>query len=142
MPLENDSVNTIMFDTPFVISGEGYNDLKEGSGIISKRFTAFKSFDELKKMYSGSLKEFYRILKKDGIVIFKCQDCVASALNHFSHVYVMNEALRIGFYPKDLFVLLAQNRINDGRKQQHGRKFHCYYWVFKKTKCKVDYNGI
>jgi len=35
----------------------------------------FESFKELQEMYSSSLKEFYRILKQNGIVIFKCQDC-------------------------------------------------------------------
>lgn len=141
LPLDNNSVNVIMFDPPFVITGDTYGEAKEGSSIIAKRFTGFHDFNELKTMYSGSLKEFYRILNDDGIVIFKCQDCVSSAKNHFSHVYIMNEALRIGFYPLDLFVLLSQVRIVDGRKQQHGRKYHVFFWVFKKTKCRVDYTG-
>lgn len=139
LPLNNGSCNTIMFDPPFVMSGENYNELKTGSGIISKRFTAFKDFTELKGMYSRSLLEFYRILAYGGIVIFKCQDVVVSAKNHFTHCWIMNEAINIGFYPKDLFILLAQNRINDGRKQQHARKYHSYFWVLKKEKCKVDY---
>ena len=80
------------------------------------------------------------ILKNDGIVIFKCQDCVSSAKQYFSHCWVMYEAMKYGFYPKDLFILFAKNRINDGRKQQHARKYHSYFWVFKKQKCKVDYS--
>jgi len=139
LPLNDNSIQVIMFDPPFVISGEGYEGLDEGSGIISKRFTAFKSFEELKKMYSGSLKEFSRVLLDGGIVIFKCQDIVVCAKNHFTHSWVMFEAIKNGFYPKDLFVLLARNRINDGRKQQHCRKYHSYFWVFKKEKCRVDY---
>ncbi|MBU2039950.1 MAG: cob(I)yrinic acid a,c-diamide adenosyltransferase, partial [Gammaproteobacteria bacterium] len=99
-------------------------------------------FDELKTMYSNSLKEFYRILCLDGIVIFKCQDVVSGGLNLFSHCWIMYEAIKHGFYPKDLFILLAKNRITDGRKQQHARKFHSYFWVFKKTKCKVDYKSF
>lgn len=140
LPLDNESVNTIMFDPPFVIGGATYDDSKEGSCIIQKRFTQFESWPELKEMYSGSLREFYRILKDGGIVIFKCQDCVASAKNYFTHSWVMNQAINIGFYPKDMFILLAQNRLNDGRKQQHARKYHSYFWVFKKTTCRVDYS--
>ncbi len=142
LPLENESVNTIMFDPPFVISGENYDELSEGSGIISKRFTAFKDFEEIKIMYSGSLKEFHRILKEDGIVIFKCQDIVSSAKNHFTHCWVMYEAMKYGFYPKDLFILFAKNRINDGRKQQHARKYHSYFFVFQKKKCLVNYDSL
>lgn len=139
LPLENESIDTLMFDPPFVIGGATYNESKEGSCVIAKRFTQFESFDELKQMYSDSLKEFARVLRKNGIVIFKCQDCNSSAKQHFSHCWVMYEAMKFGFYPKDLFILCAKNRINDGRKQQHARKYHSYFFVFKKQKCKVDY---
>lgn len=139
LPIEASSVKVIMFDPPFVMTGDTYGEAKEGSSIIAKRFTGFKNFDELKRMYSSSLKEFSRVLMGEGIVIFKCQDCVVSAQNHFSHCWVMYEALNYGFYPKDLFILLAKNRLNDGRKQQHARKYHSYFWVFKKEHCKVNY---
>ena len=139
LPLGLESVNVIMFDPPFVMSGEGYENSKEGSGIISKRFTAFKDFNELKTMYSRSLKEFARILKPNGIVIFKCQDVVNGGKQHFSHCWIMYEAMKYGFYPKDLFIYFARNRIDDGRKQQHARKYHSYYWVFEKKECKVNY---
>ncbi len=128
-----------MFDPPFVIGGQTYEEAEEGSCITAKRFTSFASFNELKQMYSSSLKEFYRILRHDGIVIMKCQDCVASARQHFTHAWVMYEAMKYGFYPKDLFILLAKARMTDNRKQQHARKFHSYYWVFKKERCNVNY---
>ena len=90
-------------------------------------------------MYYNSLKEFYRILRDGGIVIFKCQDQVSSGRQHFVHVWIMNKAMNLGFYPKDLFILLSKNRLTDNRMQQHARKFHSYYWVFQKKTCKVDY---
>lgn len=136
LPLEDETCNIVMFDPPFVING----DLKE-TGIITKRFTSFKHWNELRAMYCGSLKEINRILKNGGLLIFKCQDIVSSGKNHFSHCWIMNEAVWLGFYPKDLFLLLAKNRLNDGREQQHARKYHSYFWVFEKTKCKVDYAG-
>lgn len=139
LPLEAGSVEAIMFDPPFVMTGDTYGEAKKGSSIIAKRFTGFHDFDELKQMYSGSLKEFARVLMGGGIVIFKCQDCVVGSLNHFSHCWVMFEALKFGFYPKDLFILLARNRLTDGRIQQHARKYHSYFWVFKKTDCKINY---
>ena len=132
LPLKNDSVRTIMFDPPFVIGGASYDESKKGSTIIMKRFSAFTSFDELKELYQPSINEFYRILCKGGVLIFKCQDCIASSKQYFTHVYTMSWAIEVGFYPKDLFILLAKNRLLDGRKQQHARKFHSYYWVFKK----------
>lgn len=62
LPLENESIDTIMFDPPFVITGDTYGEAKKGSSIIAKRFMGFHNFDELKQMYSGSLKEFTRVL--------------------------------------------------------------------------------
>lgn len=139
LPLEHESINVLMFDPPFVMSGK-HDKTKDGSGIIPKRFTSFKNFGQLKKMYSCSLHEFYRILAPAGIMIFKCQDSVFSGKNHFTHSWLMFEAMKYGFHPKDLFILLAKARILDGREQQHARKFHSYFWVFKKDKCKVDYS--
>lgn len=139
LPLESESISTLMFDPPFVIGGALYKDNKEGSSIISKRFANFKSFDELKSMYSLSMQEFYRVLRPRGAVIFKCQDVVVSGLNHFTHSWLLQEGVRIGFYPKDMFILLAKNRLLDGRKQKHCRKFHCYYIVFTKERCRVNY---
>jgi ubiquinone/menaquinone biosynthesis C-methylase UbiE len=108
--------------------------------IISKRFTAFTSFAELREMYHKSLKEFYRVLKKNGIVIFKCQDVNGGGTQYFSHCWLMNEAINLGYYPKDLFILLAKNRITDNRQQHTARKYHSYYWVFEKRNCRVDYS--
>ena len=99
---------------------------------MAKRFTIFKDFDELKNMYFNSLKEFYRILKKRGIVIFKCQDYTDSKTT-MTHCHVFNWAEQNGFYAKDVFILFSKNRIfNPNVEQRHSRKFHSYYWVFQK----------
>lgn len=135
LPLEDNSVNVVMFDPPFILG-----DADREQDIIGKRFTRFKTWDDLRCMYSNSLVEFYRILRHKGILIFKCQDTVSGGVNHFTHNWAMTQAVSVGFYPKDLFVLLSKNRLTDGRKQQHARKFHSYYWVFKKETNKVNYD--
>jgi hypothetical protein len=139
LPLEDESVEVIMFDPPFVIGGKVKSG-PEDSNIIAKRFTNFLNFEELKDMYSGALKEFHRILKSNGIVIFKCQDVVVSAKNHFTHCWVMMEAIQQGLYPKDLFIYVVENRIiGKMNKQQHARKYHSYFWVLEKSECKIKY---
>lgn len=142
LPIDNEVLSVVIFDPPFVIGGELHEGIADGSSITAKRFTNFQSWPELKQMYSLSLKEFSRILKPGGIVIFKCQDVIVSAKQHLTHCWTMYEAIEYNFYPLDLFILLAKNRLNDGRKQQHARKFHSYYWVFKKKECNVDYAKI
>ena len=90
------------------------------------------------------LKELYRITKKDGYVVMKCQDTVSGGKNHFTHVMIMNMALEIGYYPKDFFVLKSNRRINSfgdkWKRQQHARKYHSYFWVLQKKTCRVKYD--
>ena len=53
-----------------------------------------------------------------------------------THTFIQNEAEKLGFYTKDLFILLAKNRLVAKwqlKNQKHARKFHCYFWVFEKN---------
>jgi DNA modification methylase len=90
----------------------------------------------------NSLKEFYRVLKDDGILIFKCQDKVSGGRQYFSHVFIINQAEQMGYYTKDMFVLLAKNRMTPKwqvKNQKNARKFHSYFLILQKSKKKIDY---
>lgn len=140
LPIPSNSIHTMLFDPPFLAT-KGPS-LQESSGnIINKRFSVFPTEKELHQFYIDSLKEFQLILKQDGILIFKCQDKVSSGKQYLSHVFIINEAIKLGYYPKDLFILEAKTRIvaNWQRNQQHARKFHSYYIVFQKANRIIDY---
>ena len=81
------------------------------------------------------------LIENDGILIVKCQDIVSCGLQFLSHIEIINKALSVGFYPKDIFILTANYRLNrwPNKKQQHARKFHSYFIVFIKQKCPVKY---
>jgi SAM-dependent methyltransferase len=141
LPLEDNSINTIMFDPPFVAGIQN----KSNDGIIINRFGSYKNVSvELWNMYHKALKEFYRLLRPNGVLVFKCQDSVDSGKQCLFHVEIINYAMGLGFYPKDMFVLLARNRLigKHHHKQQHARKFHSYFLVFIKSKNPVKYSGI
>lgn len=141
LPLEDNSLNCIMFDPPFVVScGPSITNGKENSNIITKRFSSFYPVSNLFSFYEESIKEFYRILKDEGILIFKCQDTVSGGINYMSHIYIHNMASKLGFYPKDLFILEAKNRLISGKvkTQNHARKYHSYFWVFEKENSKLS----
>jgi hypothetical protein len=144
LPFEDGSMTSIMYDPPFVIAGKSYRDNKEGSSIIAKRYEGYESYSHLTKNYYNTLKELYRITEKGGIVVFKCQDTVSGGKNHFTHCLIMNMAINIGFYPRDMFVLHNNVRINSfgtkWTKQEHARKYHSYFWVFEKVKPRVKYD--
>jgi tRNA G10 N-methylase Trm11 len=142
LPLENESIECEMFDPPFLATVGKSLKSNDNNNCINKRFGVYPSENELHQMYIDTLKESYRILKPNGVLIFKCQDKVSSQKQYMSHVFVMNEAVKAGFYPKDLFILLAKNRIVADwqlKNQQHARKFHSYFWVFEKKNVNVKY---
>jgi hypothetical protein len=128
--LSDNEVNSIMFDPPFLA---GYTK-QSPSGKMGERFHGFRYIKDVWAYYAKSLAEFNRVLNKNGTLIFKCQDTVSSGRNHLSHVFIINEAEKLGFYCKDIFILLAKNRMtgHNHAKQKHARKFHSYFLVFKK----------
>lgn len=141
LPLEDESIHTIMFDPPFLAT-TGASLLKADGNKINKRFGVYPSEKELHQFYINAMKEFYRILKYKGILIFKCQDKVSSSIQYFSHVFIMNEATKLGYYCKDMFILLAKQRIVADwqlKTQKNARKFHSYFIVLEKTNKTVKY---
>jgi hypothetical protein len=146
LPFEDGTMRTIMYDPPFVVAGSSYKNNKEGSSIIAKRFEGYTNYKELTDNYYNTLKELYRVCQKGGYVVMKCQDTVSGGKNHFTHCLIMNMAMEIGFYPRDMFILHNKVRINSfgtkWTKQEHARKYHSYYWVFEKVKPRVKYDFI
>jgi hypothetical protein len=136
LPFSRGTIDSILFDPPFLIDSEN----SKKSGKMVRRFHAYNTYAQLWQMYFDSLVEFERVLKKKGVLIFKCQDTVSGRAQYFSHAYVLNAANKAGFYAKDLFILLSKNRMRGAWKTSvHARKFHCYYWVFTKQKINVNH---
>lgn len=127
LPILNKTINSIIFDPPFIING---------SGVIKNRFGCYKNIKKLKKSYKNALLEFNRILDHKGILVFKCMDTVSGGMNHFILNYIINTAYKLGFKPKDQYILLSQNRIISGKwkNQRHARKYHSYFLVLEKVK--------
>lgn len=117
-----------MYDPPFVVGMSSY-------GVIKDRFSKFRTPAELWAFYAASIKEFERILRDDGLLVVKCQDMVSSGVQFMSHVEIIRMAEEIGFYCKDMHVLGSNNVMWSPNmvKQQHARKNHSYFIVFRKN---------
>lgn len=142
LPLEDHSINTIMFDPPFLATKGKSLEIENDSNKINKRFGVFPTEVELHEFYQDCLIEFHRILKPNGILIFKCQDKVSSGKQYMSHVFIINQAIEVGYYCKDMFILLAKNRIIANwqvKNQKNARKYHSYFLVFEKNNKKIKY---
>lgn len=144
LPLEDNSISTMIFDPPFLATkGKSIKDLSRAdSNLMVKRFGRYPTEPELFKFYQNALIEFYRVLKSGGILIVKIQDKVSSGKQYMSHVFMINEAEKLGFYCRDLFILLAKHRMTPKWQvvnQKNARKFHSYFIVFEKSNKKVVY---
>lgn len=124
---ESASLHSIVFDPPF-IHAHG----KESE--IGNRFSSYPTQHALRAMYMASLVEFYRLLKTGGILVFKHQDIVESGKQVWNSHYIWQMATGLGFEQVDLFILVAENRMigHNHHEQQHARKFHSYFGVYKK----------
>ena len=150
LPLEDESIDSIVIDLPFVIScGPSINtpDYDENgnkvrNNLISRRFACYYPVAQLLESYKHWIEEAYRVLKPCGIMTFKTQATITGSKLLHTPYYSRLIAESIGFDSYDEFILLAKNRLVSGKvkKQQHARSFHSYFLVFKKSlKKKIAY---
>ena len=142
-PLENESVGSVNIDLPFVISvGPSMGNGNKNSNITSNRFSAFYPVNNLIETYYHFLKEAYRVLKEDGILVWKCQRTITGGktLNSPEMSWLFAESL--GFDTVDSFYLEGKTRLISGKvkNQEHSRSYVSVFYVFKKSKRKkIDY---
>lgn len=130
LPLDDNSLNSMILDPPFLFGIHG----KTKDYYSSKTHTIFKDYDELYACYFDIIIEAKRVLKNNGILIFKCQDYTDSKTT-MTHVDVYQMAFIKGFYAKDLAILVKPNKIYNGNTtQRHLRKIHTYFWVLQNKK--------
>lgn len=84
-------------------------------------------------LYVKAGREAHRVLRRGGKAIVKCQDEISANLQWLTHVQIIAAYEAMGFYCKDLFVLVRENAPGVSRlvKQVHARKNHSYFLVFE-----------
>lgn len=152
LPYESGSIDCVVLDPPYM---EGFyrkqNSQKAGSGTHYAFRDAYSNGDEtnleqgkpstrrwhgaVTDMYFSASCEAYRVLRNKGILIVKCQDEVSAGKQWLTHVEIINELENMGFYTKDLFVVVRTNKPSVSRlkRQIHARKNHSYFLVFIKN---------
>ena len=146
LPYENASFDALILDPPYM---EGLlrnnKDHKAGGGSHSAFREYYSNGDEVNHtgpkwhaavtdLYYKAGAEGLRVLKDNGVLIVKCQDEVSANRQWLTHVEIINHYEQLGFYIKDLFVVVRQNKAVIARlkKQVHARKNHSYFLVFIK----------
>ena len=133
LPLNDATLNSVVFDPPFLTYVRAG---REGNGkmIMSRRFAGYWRYDELTKHYRDTLAELRRVLRRKGVLVFKCQDIVHNHKLHSTHTNVIQWAAEYGFRLRDLFILAASHRLpspNRAGTQKHARIYHSYFLVLE-----------
>jgi len=139
LPLDDRSIGSAVFDPPFLTYVRAARD-GNGDMVMAKRFGGYWKYDELESHYRGTISEASRVLRKKGILVFKCQDIIHNHKMHCTHANVISWSKGY-FRLKDLFILPAKHRmpIPDQKgvrkkQQKHARIFHSYFLVLENAK--------
>lgn len=139
LPLEDNSIKSIVIDLPFVVSPPEAPSAKsdrDGVSLIFKRFFGYYPVDELYESYYHWISEAYRVLKEDGLCVFKCQSTVSGGIQHNVEEWSFMCGQYVGFTMEDKFILNSKARLISDTKikqQRHARKYTSVFLVFKKT---------
>lgn len=136
LPFSAGSLNNCVFDPPFLTYIKNGRDHQGGGVAMSARYGGCYSYDELEDHYRHTISEAWRVLKDNGFFVFKCQDIIHNHRMHCTHYNTIMMAEIEGFTLRDLFVLVAKNRMPSPQKgtQRHARIWHSYFLVFQKKK--------
>lgn len=148
LPFEDESIKSIVFDPPFVISigpslnGPAIDENGNKNNIIARRFASYYPVNQLLDSYYHWMEEFNRVLKPNGIIVVKTQQTItgSKSLNSPNYLWFLGNCL--GLDTIDTFVLGSKARLISGKvkKQGHARRFECEFQVFKKSrKLKIPY---
>ena len=138
MPFRDCTMDVVVYDPPHIP-----NQGKDRSKDFNRRFgLVLKSPKEngysFAHLYPAFVREAYRVLRPEGLLICKITDYVHGHRFQWAHVDLLQVATAEGFCPCDCIVKVRKGPIIDPRwkNAHHARRHHCYWLVFRKsTKC-------
>jgi SAM-dependent methyltransferase len=136
MPFRDASFEVVVYDPPHIP-----NQGRDKSKDFNTRFgLVLRSSKENHYTFSHTfppfLKEAYRVLGKEGLLLCKITDYVHHHRYQWAHIDFINAAREAGLTPCDCIVKIRKGPIIDPRwkNAHHSRRQHCYWLVFRKSK--------
>jgi hypothetical protein len=143
LPYQNEMLDCVVFDPPYMHSPggtahDGHQNFEQYYKNNGASLTTLKYHEAVLDLYFRSATEAWRVLKRGGIYIVKCQDEVCACRQRLTHVEIINR-LDETFIAEDVFVLVRNGKPGVSRivRQRHARKNHSYFLVFRKKTCKT-----
>lgn len=141
LPYEDASFDALVLDPPYMHTpgGTAYESMPAYENCYRNNDTdapeGLKYHDAVLGLYFDAAREAARVLKKKGVLVVKCQDEVCAHKQRLTHVEIINEYDKLGFYCDDLFVIVQTNLPGVSRivRQKHARKNHSFFCIFRKA---------
>lgn len=136
IPLEDNSVDIILFDPPFLTSdGDSINSSK-----VYKKIYGITNDDKdrdgvnICKIFHPFLVQAKRVLKNNGVIIAKIGDMIHSGKYQWQHCQLIEEAQKLDMNVDDMLIKVRKTVINSSKwkKTLHLRKNHSFFIVIKK----------
>jgi DNA modification methylase len=155
LPYADGEIDCVVLDPPYMEGLYRQDESIAGNGTHSAFRDHYSNGDRPQKLgnkWHDAVLEFYikaaieakRVLKKKGILIVKCQDEVSAGVQRLTHVEIILNLAMLGFYTKDMFIIIRRNRPGVTRviQQLHARKNHSYFLVFQLGMSNTKLNSI
>lgn len=148
LPYEDDSIDCVVFDPPYMHTpgGSAHQNHQNYEGYYkNNQANSDKKYHEaVLDLYFTAAREAWRVLRRGGVYVVKCQDEVCANQQRLTHVELINELQQQGFITEDLFVVMRRSKPGVSRMitQAHARKNHSYFIVFLKPNGKKRWAGL
>ena len=136
LPIADGTIGSMVLDPPWLIhSGKSLSKHANVYGHWQRK-------EELINFCKCIIDEAYRVLKENGLMVFKCQDFIHNRRKFFMSLLVMNYSLKAGFNLIDQFIYVPGSRMRsqaEGMKSYSSHSVYTYFLVFRKKKSRTDY---
>jgi SAM-dependent methyltransferase len=135
MPFRDKCFDVVVYDPPH-IPNQGKDRQKDFNTRFGLVLTSLAvNGYNFTYLYPPFVREAYRVLKPEGILLCKIADYIHGHRFQWAHVELMKAAEPIGFTACDCIVKVRKGPIVDPRwkKAHHARRHHCYWLVFRKS---------
>jgi SAM-dependent methyltransferase len=136
MPFADASFDVVVYDPPHIP-----NQGKDKSKDFNTRFgLVLRSTKENRYTFTHTfppfVKETFRVLKPEGILLCKTTDYVHHHRYQWAHIEFINAAREAGLMPCDCIIKIRKGPIIDPKwkNAHHSRRQHCYWLIFRKSK--------
>jgi DNA modification methylase len=133
LPYSDSSLHVVVFDPPYLVNPPTRHTTYD----YERKYRNFQTTQGMKlsdilNLYQQGMREAKRVLVRDGMLWVKCKDAIESSRQRWSHLEIKEIAEQLGFYAKELFVVVPKSRTYYQRQaKHHACRIHSYLWIFK-----------